>query len=647
LLAPRSRRTTLPELSFDPLEVELAEEATAALGPESFRGRPCYIACVDLTGPADYLELVKSGLLAAVEALPPHCLFGLVVFGLDVGLFDLRSEHPAVRRIAAPAAGELELGLEEALPLSAFLVPVGDAAIGITMALESLTSLGPPASPDDPEDPDLSRQPGVAPEARRRCFGTCVAALVDYLAIYEGLASCRVLAFLSGVPNHGLGALDGSRISALAGRPGELLVPASAFYREQAERAVEIGVCFDVFVVSNRYTDLATIKFLCTKTGGKLMLYESTVNCTLPQDMYRQLSRPQASQGLLRLRTSPEFTASVHYGNLFADPGYDNLYHVVGCDDFSCFAVDFEFTDSSGFVSASERGGAIVQMAFAYTCVTAGDDGDGDGGGGGGGGGGGIVVRRRLRIVTVRAEASAKPRDILDRAEPDVVMALLSQKVIRAALDDGVDEARLLLQDWLAILFARFNTASGRAGAGDGSGSDVTVSFAGCPALVHLPRYVYGLLRHNVMAADNVHPDERIFLQVLFSSLQPHFLLNSVYPTLSSFSDPDTPADPVLCLARAAVDQCGARLFLMDAFTSIHVHALSGDVPPPQSALRTRVAELKLARHITPQVTVSRAGDSDGRHFVAGLIEDLPGAGGTFGEFLERVRGSVERAMAM
>ncbi|XP_052488137.1 uncharacterized protein C4.03c-like [Gossypium raimondii] len=75
----------------------------------------------------------------------------------------------------------------------------------------------------------------------------------------------------------------------------------------QAAVAVQAGVCVDIFAVTNEYTDLASLKFLSIESGGSLFLYANTDDSTLPQDMYRMLSRPYAFTCVLRLRTSTEF----------------------------------------------------------------------------------------------------------------------------------------------------------------------------------------------------------------------------------------------------------------------------------------------------------------------------------------------------
>ena len=54
------------------------------------------------------------------------------------------------------------------------------------------------------------------------------------------------------------------------------------FYKDLAAVAVQAGVCVDIFVVTNEYTNLASIKFLSIESGGSLFLYSSTDDSTLP-----------------------------------------------------------------------------------------------------------------------------------------------------------------------------------------------------------------------------------------------------------------------------------------------------------------------------------------------------------------------------
>ena len=55
------------------------------------------------------------------------------------------------------------------------------------------------------------------------------------------------------------------------------------------------------------YLDLASIKFLSIQTGGNILLYNSTKDSSLPQDLFKQLRKSQAFAGLFRVRTSTCF----------------------------------------------------------------------------------------------------------------------------------------------------------------------------------------------------------------------------------------------------------------------------------------------------------------------------------------------------
>jgi hypothetical protein len=80
----------------------------------------------DSTAGEDFLELVKSALLAALEALPPAALFGLVTFSHKLGLYDVQGDVPVVKNVAIPSSADsaLPLDLDDVMPLEALLAPV-------------------------------------------------------------------------------------------------------------------------------------------------------------------------------------------------------------------------------------------------------------------------------------------------------------------------------------------------------------------------------------------------------------------------------------------------------------------------------------------------------------------------------------------
>ena len=85
---------------------------------------PITVALVDLHASEPFVELVKSALLAALEALPPASRFALVTFSHKVGLYDLQGDTPVLKRVPLNPTNQLEL--EQAMPLSRLLARVQD-----------------------------------------------------------------------------------------------------------------------------------------------------------------------------------------------------------------------------------------------------------------------------------------------------------------------------------------------------------------------------------------------------------------------------------------------------------------------------------------------------------------------------------------
>ncbi|CAI5935295.1 unnamed protein product [Closterium sp. NIES-65] len=325
----------------------------------------------------------------------------------------------------------------------------------------------------------------------------------------------RLLVFLSGAPNHGMGALSTVRydtaLASLAVAASQrsrsakdvadpvvadkgLLQEQTPFYRELAAAAVQAGVCVDLFAVPT------SLRCLSVESGGTLFLYPSLDEATLPQDIYRMLCRPSAFGGVLRLRTSRELRAVRAYGHFFPDAQYENLYHIIRCDPFDSYAFDLEFQGKAGFGvkgrAGREKGGsgggnrgAVLQLAFQYTVIIpvegGGERGEGVGGGNGAASNGDGAATghpgipgRGIKGGQTPFRPSPCPCPSLFFSlptAPQVIRASLEEGlregrlllqdwlVIRASLEEGVREGRLLLQDWLVILTAHHNHAFGLA----------------------------------------------------------------------------------------------------------------------------------------------------------------------------------------
>ncbi|OAY38211.1 protein transport protein SEC24 [Manihot esculenta] len=653
-IARYSHPQSCAEMMSSFIDLELPIEGSEE---EMMQARPVYVAAVDLSSSEEFLELTKSALQAALEALAPGALFGLATFSHKLGLYDVQGPIPVVKNMFIPSdtEGTLPIELEDAMPLLQFLAPVDTCKDRITAALDTLR----PTTAWERTTGAGQGLDGVLMGGRG--FGVAMEALFKYLGSEYGniFALARVFAFLSGPPDYGAGQLDTRRYGEQYASKGEdadraLLPEQTPFYKDLAAVAVQAGVCVDIFAVTNEYTDLASLKFLSIESGGSLFLYSNTDDSTLPQDIYRMLSRPYAFGCILRLRTSSEFKPGHSYGHFFPDPQYENVQHIICCDSYATYAYDFDFASTDGFSRyASEQ--PVLQIAFQYTVVVPPEELSNSGLVSASGGK--HSLKRRLRIRTLQFGAARNVNELYDSVDPEAVLSVLVHKVILASLEQGVREGRMLLHDWLVILTAQYNDAYKLVQFKNGSlvTGQIDVAFSHCPQLQPLPRLVFALLRNPLLRfhEEGVHPDYRIYLQCLFSALEPSSLHRAVYPVLMSYSTPDKQAYPRHSLSRAALITSGSPIFFLDAFTTLIVfYSSTADpalpFPPPQDCLlRTTINKLKQDRSITPKLIFIRGGHDDASAFEHYLIEeqDVNGNGFTsvmgFVSFLEDITQSV------
>lgn len=167
---------------------------------------PVYVAAIDLSSSEEFLELVKSALLAALEALSPGSLFGILTFSSKIGLYDVQGPIPIVKNVFIPpdSDGTLFVDLKDVMPFQSFLAPVDTCKDRIAEALETIKPISSwemATNTSQVEDHALHHTRG---------FGVAMDALVNYLSVEYGTTFelARIFVFLSGPPNYGAGRLD-------------------------------------------------------------------------------------------------------------------------------------------------------------------------------------------------------------------------------------------------------------------------------------------------------------------------------------------------------------------------------------------------------------------------------------------------------
>ncbi|EEE60965.1 hypothetical protein OsJ_14735 [Oryza sativa Japonica Group] len=613
---------------------------------------PVYVAAIDLSSSEEFLELVKSALLAALEAIPPGSLFGLLTFSSKIGLYDVQGPIPIVKNAFIPpdSDGTLLVDLEDVMPLRSFLAPVDGCKDRIAEALETIkptSSWEITATASEVQDHALHHARG---------FGLAMDAVVNYLCTEYGslFELARIFTFLSGPPNYGPGQIEtrsdvDHNAAKMLGSDHTFISEQTNFYTNLAASAVQAGVCVDLFAITNEYTDLSSLKVLSVESGGSLYMYSSTDESTLPQDIYKMLSRPYAFGCVLRLRTSSEFKIADSYGHFFPDPQYMHVQHINCCDSFATYVYDFEFQKDSQFSRKSSP--PILQIAFKYTTIV--QQGDTSDDVSNSVSRSKFTLQRRLRVRTIQYNITANIWDLYDFVDPDVVLTILVHQVILASLSD-VLEARIWLRDWLVNFIAQYNKAYKVVRSGGTGMSDIDVDFIHCSQLQPLSRLVFAFLLSPLLQlhGQGIHPDYRTYLQCLFSALEASSLRQAICPTLISYSSPDVEAEVHQSLSRSVFNS-ESPIFLLDAYTDLLVYyspTVSSTIPfpPPRDCLlRSKIDRLKQERNITPKLVFIHGAHDDTTAFERYLIEDqsvdgsLVASATGFRSFLEGIRSRI------
>ena len=357
--------------------------------------------------------------------------------------------------------------------------------------------------------------------------------------------TCRVMAFLAGAPDLGDGAVAGPVFShkkpeaplddayaSAAAAADDALETVTSFYADAGDRAALAAVAVDVFCfdepdslsrdgaraetnAGDERTYLASVAPLASRSGGALFRYgganaagdDAAFAPPVPRDVFRALAgerRGAASAGdalhcTLRVRVSAELAVcAARGGGIMPDETYEGLFHVPRCAPGDCFAFDLEHVSARGF----GRGGdcpPTVQMAFEFTQIeTLFEDARAIG----------ITRRRVRRVCTRQAAVAATPAETHASADAEATFGVLYRKILDAAEEDGVAEARELLADWLAALAAKRARECGAQMAGGGGVDGNTkasfaldASFANEPALRRLARLTHAALARSAAVA--------------------------------------------------------------------------------------------------------------------------------------------------
>ncbi|XP_072347548.1 protein transport protein Sec24B-like isoform X4 [Scyliorhinus torazame] len=290
---PHSR----PELQHAALEFMVPLEYQAG------RPRPVtYLFVFDVSYNAvetGYLGIVCKTLLENIDRLPgdSRTRIGFITFDSTVNFYHLHSSLSRPRMMVVADVDDIFIPSEDKL------------LVNLQQSRQLVVSL-------------LEEFPVAFRETQKRqcAFGPALQAAQKLLKYCGG----RVSAFLTQLPNVGCGSLQPREDPGDSTLGAKHLAPAIDFYKVLALELCGQQTGVDLFLLSQRYTDLASVACLPRYTCGYVYYYpafhhihSSALVEKLQQEFQHHLTRSIGYEGLLRIRYTQGLMLETYYGNSF------------------------------------------------------------------------------------------------------------------------------------------------------------------------------------------------------------------------------------------------------------------------------------------------------------------------------------------
>ncbi|XP_075232857.1 protein transport protein Sec24AB isoform X2 [Lycorma delicatula] len=474
-------------------------------------------------------------------------------------------------------------------------------------------------------------------------------------AAYKLLAPTggRVTVFQSRLPSVGPGALTPREDpSQRASDSVPHLNPITDFYKKLALDCSSQQIAVDLFIVNSQYVDIATLSGISRFSGGCMYhfpLFRSVNNVqvnSLKRTFERYLTRKIGFESVMRLRCTRGLSIHTFHGNFFVRS--TDLLSLPNVNPDAGFGMQVSIDES-----LSELQNVCFQAALLYTSSKG---------------------ERRIRVHTLCLPIATNLSDILNGADQQCIIGLLSKMAVDRSIESSLADAREAFVNVVADILSAYKLTQS-------SGS------SGCllapKSLRLVPLYILALLKNVAFRTGQcTRLDDRVFAMCQMKTLPLALLLQSIYPDLypvhdlSSLQNLDQQPSgdngddsklivlpPRLHLSSEKLDSQG--IFLLDTGTMILIlvghnvnpglcQALFGvpaftalpqdmyELPelntPESERLRDFVFMLQTEKPVDPSIQIIRDDSSHVRKFLEYLIEDKNEAGTSYYEFLQRIK---------
>lgn len=207
------------------------------------------------------------------------------------------------------------------------------------------------------------------------------------------------------------------------------------YFMDMAIQLTKYHINVDLFQICdyNLFCDLSTIKAICRCGGGQLYYYENNgssliqMQNAISNDLYKNITRVQAWEAVMRVRVSKGITIKHYYGCYYRRSA--DLLVLPTVDQDKTFAVVFAHMTNDSSIDNHPLFNSpfiYVQCALLYT---------------------NSLSQRRIRVMTVRYACSSSIEQLFSSVNLSAMTALIAKQSVFKMLSKDMPTARMFIQD--------------------------------------------------------------------------------------------------------------------------------------------------------------------------------------------------------
>ncbi|XP_037475163.1 protein transport protein Sec24-like At3g07100 [Triticum dicoccoides] len=316
----------------------------------------------------------------------------------------------------------------------------------------------------------------------------------------------KLLVFQSTLPSLGIGRLRlrGDDVRAYGTDKEHILrIPEDPFYKQMAAEFTKNQIAVDIFSLSDKYCDIASLGSLAKYTGGQVYHYPSFQATThgekLKHELSRDLTRETAWESVMRIRCGKGVRFTTYHGHFMLRS--TDLLALPAVDSDKAFAMQLSLEETLMTTQT-----VYFQVALLYTSSSG---------------------ERRIRVHTAAAPVVTDLGEMYRQADTGAIVSVLARIAVENSLSDKLDSVRQQLQLKLVKSLKEYRNlyvVQHRIGG----------RLIYPESLRYLPLYILALCKSLALRGGyaDVSLDERCAAGFSMMILPARRLLNFIYPSL-------------------------------------------------------------------------------------------------------------------